>query len=185
MLFKIIIMKNYSELNYDKSCFIFYHFFHQKECYKFPVVYDDGTVSQLKSSSEERTPCGILCKGYIVSIWQSPEKMTPQEATNYCKSKSIAWRPSCIPPRKVMRKLLKNVTMVNQIIQDLGGDLIEDKWYMVTNDTFTSSPAGYPLDDIMLGINLHHLDDYANRGGKICWQVTPNTKISFYPAAKI
>ena len=178
-------MKNYSELNYDESCVPFYYLFHRKKSYKFPVIYSDGTVSRLKSSLEGRSPLGILCKGYIVSIRQSPKEMTPQEAKEFCKTQSIAWRPSCIPPRKVMRTLLKNVTKVNEIIRDLGGDLLDTKWYMVTNDTFTSSPAGYPLDDIMLGISLHHLDDFAGKGGKICWQVGNYTKVAFYQAARI
>ena len=178
-------MKSYSELNYDESCLPFYYLFHRKKCYKFPVVYCDGTVSRLKSSLEGRAPLGILCKGYIVSAWQSPKEMTPQEAKEFCKTKSIAWRSTCVPPRKVMRALLKNVTEVNEIIRDLGGDLLDTKWYMVANDTFTSSPAGYPLDDIMLGISLQHLDDYAGKGGKICWEIGNDTKVVFYPAARI
>ena len=178
-------MKNYVALHYDESCLLFYSYFHQEKCYKFPVVYSDGLISRLCSSSEGRKPCGILCKGYIVSIWKSPQKMTPQEAKEYCKSTAIIGRTTSIPPRKVMRKLLRNITKVNKCIRELGGDLLEAEWYMASNDTFTSSPAGYPLDDIMLGISLEHLDDHANRGGKICWEVKDYTKISFYPAAKV
>ncbi len=173
-------MEDYSEIKYDKSCSFLYWFFHQEQCYRFPVIYDDGSVSRLKSSLEGKRPCGILCKGYIVSIWRAPEKMTKQEAKEYCAAESIAWRPSCVPPRKVMRFLLKNVAAVNEIIRDLGGDLIDSRWYMVANDKF-----GYPLDDIMLGISLQHLDDYAGRGGIICWEIKGDTKASFYPAARM
>lgn len=179
-------MKNYySILRFDESCNFCYWLFHQKECYRFPVVYKDGLVSRLKSSLHDRHPWGILCKDHIVSILEAPKEMTPQEAKDYCDHIAIAGRCTCIPTRKVMRTLLKNIVTVNKIIRDLNGDELESKWYMASNDTFTSSPGFHPDDNLMLGISLEHLDDYAGKGGKICWTIGPDTKVAFYPAVKI
>ena len=178
-------MKNYSVLSYDQSCSLGYWLFHQKECFRFPVVYKDGLVSRLKASLKGREPWGILCKGHIVSVRNAPKKMTPQEAKEYCDHQAIAGRCTYVPPMRVMRALLKNVATVNEIIRELGGDELESKWYMATNDRFTSNFGGAPRDDIMLGISLLHLDDCDEKGRKICWEVGPDTKIAFYPAVEV
>lgn len=172
-------MKNYL-LNYDESCNYGYWFSHKKECFRIPVIYKDGLVSRFRNSLKGREPLGILCEGYIVAIKQAPQKMTPKEAKEYCNHKVIAGRDVCVPPREVMRTLLRNVATINEILHALGGDELSAEWYMATNDEFD-----YPNDDIMLGISMKHLDDYAGKGGKICWEVGSDTKIAFYPAVKI
>ena len=177
-------MENYL-LDYDGSCHFGYWFCNQKECFKLPVVYKDGLVSRIRSVLKGRIPLGILCEGYIIAIKQVPRKMTPEEAKEYCDGRFIAGRPVCVPPRKVMRALLKNVATVNEILRDIGGDVLSAGWYMATDDEFTSSPGGFPCDDIMLGISLGHLDDYDCKEGKICWEVVSDTKIAFYPAVEV
>ena len=178
-------MRNYCVPCYDKSCNFCYWFFHQEECYKFPVFYKDGLVSRLKSSSEGREAWGILCRGYIVSIKRAPCDMTPDEAKEYCDNRIVAGRCVCIPSRVAMKTLLRNWKVVNEIIRELGGNELEAKWYMAANDKFTSCSSGATCDDIMLGISLAHLDDCANNGAKICWEVPSDMKIAFYPAVRI
>ena len=178
-------MKNYSVPVYDKSCNYCYWIFHKKECYEFPVFYKDGLVSRLKSSSVGREPWGVLLGSYIVSIKCAPHDMTPAEAKEYCDNRIVAGRCVCIPSRAVMKRLLRNWKVVNEIIRELGGNELEVKWYMAANDTFTSCSSGATCDDIMLGISLAHLDDCANNGTKICWEVPSDMKIAFYPAVRI
>lgn len=175
-------MKDYL-LNYDESCNYGYWFSHKKECFRIPVIYKDGLVSRFRNSLKGREPLGILCEGYIVAIKQAPQKMTPKEAKEYCNHKVIAGRDVCVPPREVMRTLLRNVATINEILHALGGDELSAEWYMATNDEFISTSGRY--DDIMLGISLLHLDDCDEKGRKICWEVGSDTKIAFYPAVEV
>lgn len=97
-------MNNFSLLRFDKSCGIFGCFY--RDCYDYPIAYEDGLVSRLKSVAAGRKVWGFVLKGYVISVYPVFDK-TPAEAADYCRDKTFAGRPYCLVPLSEEKGLLK------------------------------------------------------------------------------
>lgn len=168
-------MENKVLLRFDKSCKPFRYLLRDK--YAYPIVYEDGLVSRLRSSAKGRKAWGYLINGYIVAI-SRPERMTYSEAREYCNKMTFAGMPCVIPPRGILKKIIVNLPIVNNLISELGGMLFEGEWYMAENDRFCVDITGkldaracvlHPSEPISVGASF----------------IEEDVKAAFYPAVKI
>ena len=53
-------------------------------CFDFRVAYSDGLVSRLVEDRKNRTPVGIVVKGWLVLGKEAPRLMTWEEGLKYC-----------------------------------------------------------------------------------------------------
>ena len=171
-------MKNYALLQFVGSESFWRRIFHKEEYYCYPIVYEDGFTSYHKNVAQEHgSPRGYICKGYILSLYPT-EEMLPSEARKYCEERVFAGRPICIPPRAVMKKVLKNIFIINNMIKELGGNPFSNDWYMAQNDKWGDA-GGHPNTDIILAVHPQISDK------DTCICVGKNTKVAFCPSVKI
>ncbi len=156
--------------NYFKTLF--------KERYPYPIAYTDGTISRLKSIKEGRTAVGFIVKGYIITF--HPVEVEAKEA--YCYNKVVK-NTGCfskLPPLSVMKKVMRNVKKVNEIIKDFNGTPFESKWYGAENDRYL-----YPMNHTYGGniikkvIGIH---PFISRSNQVTFL---EDKVVFYPAIRV
>ena len=167
-------MKNFSLLRFDKSCGIFGCFY--RDCYDYPIAYEDGLVSRFKSVATGRKVWGFVLKGYVISVYPVFDK-TPAEAADYCRDKTFAGRSYCLVPLSVMNKVVRDIAGFNMLIEHLGGEPLESIWYMARNDKWLTAKG--QLDAQTSGVNPAFFD----RG--TAFFIGKDVKAAFYPAVKI
>lgn len=140
--------------------------------FPYPIVYEDGLISNLKSDKENRKVWGFIYKKHIISIYA--EKMSPKEAREFCKKNIFAGKNYCIVPRAIMKKILQNTSLINSLIKELGGTLIKSQWYMAANDRWLDKD--FILDKKICGV--HPLIKPVRN----CCFIDEETDAYFYPA---
>ena len=58
-------------------------------CFDFRVAYSDGLVSRLVEDRKNRTPVGIVVKGWLVLGKEAPRLMTWDEGLKYCANVKV------------------------------------------------------------------------------------------------
>lgn len=171
---KLLRMKNFSLLRFDKSCGIFGCFY--RDCYDYPIAYEDGLVSRFKSVAAGRKVWGFVLKGYVISVYPILDK-TPAEAADYCQDKTFAGRSYCLVPLSVMNKVVRDIAGFNILIEHLGGKPLESRWYMAQNDKWLTPE--WRLDERVYGVNPAFFDE-----GTASF-IDKDMTAAFYPAVKI
>ncbi len=152
--------------NYFKSLF--------KERYPYPIAYMDGTISRLKSHKEGRVARGFVIGDYMVTM--KPIEMDSKEALVYKEFNFEVGLYCCLPPLAVMKKIMKNVDKVNNILKEFDGEPIKSIWYGSANDRYISNLTWEWIEEV-IGVHPFILttSDYIPIKGNIV----------FYPTAKI
>lgn len=172
-------MKNYVLLTKDESCFGFSRFFKRNlgAMYEYPVAYEDGLTSRLKSATNGRKAWGIVFKNYIISIHPAEKEMTISQIEDYCWKHSFAGLPYCVANGRVMKKLMRKLPTINSIIKELGGTPFEAKWHIAKNnecgDLTGFSPKYY-------GVHPRVTSYY-----RCYWEIPEDMKTTFYPAIQL
>lgn len=167
-------MENNVLLHFDESYWIFKRFF--RECYEFPVVYEDGLISRYKKNAGKKKAWGFIVGSCIVAIHPAVEEMTPAKANDYCKTLRFAGRLGCLPPESVLNKVKRNVFAVNEMLTQLGGTPFEAKWYMAENDCWCN--ANLMLSQRTSGVHMQI-------NGNAAFFISEYDTAPFYPAVKI
>ena len=171
-------MENSVLLYWDDSCGFFSFFRRDDEYrYRYPVVYEDGLVSYLKSASQGRKAWGFVYKGYAVSIVPAPYEMFPEEAKEFCQKNSFAGRNYCLLPWSVMTKMMRKVLVVNDLIRKLGGVPVETKWYMAENDHWLNEKYCFIPELCGVKPKMNYVREIVFVG--------KDAKADFYPAIKL
>ena len=148
-----------------------------RKCYEFPVVYEDGLISRYKEDAGKKKAWGFIVDGYIVAIHPAAEEMTPAKANDYCKTRRFAGRLGCLPSESVLKKIKRNVFVVNEMLAQLGGTAFQSKWYMAENDRWYN--ADFTLSWSTSAVNMGMYAENA------AFFVDEETAAPFYPAVKI
>lgn len=180
---KLLIMKNSVLLKEDRSCTGFWYLVcnSRSEMYPYPIAYEDGLISRLKSAADGRTAWGIVFKGYIISLRPAEKEMTVSEIENYCKANTFAGRPYCVVKGNVMIKFMRNIITINRIIKELGGVPYKSEWHIAKNNEYVGlngvhKPTYY---------GVHPQISYTSENGfRGIWVIPTDMEITFYPAIK-
>ena len=143
-----------------------------KDKYPYPIAYTDGTISRLKSHKEGRNAIGFLVKDYIVTL--HPVEADAKEAWDYNKVVKNTGCFSTLPPLYVMKKVMRNVNKINEIIKEFNGTPFEAKWYGAKNDRY-SYHEGCLARDV---IGVHPFTSTSNAYNYLSGNVV------FYPAIR-
>ena len=169
-------MKNYSLLHFDESRSIWRRIF--RNCYRYPIVYEDGLISYLKTSSAGRKAWGYVVGGYAISFFEAPDFMQPEKAKAYCQSVVVFGRSCCVPPLSVFREVLRRRLAINELIFAFKGNPIQAScWYMVENDKWRDADGN--LKQSMCGAHLNFPDNHC------AILVSRHCVLPFYPAIKL
>lgn len=178
-------MKNSVLLTKDLSCSDIWYFIHynSSKMYRYPIAYEDGLISRLKSASNGRKAWGIVFKDYIISIHPAEKEMTPPQIEDYCKEHTFAGLPYCVVNGNVMKKVMRRLPSFNHIIKELGGVPFEAKWYVVKNNEYVAPNGVY--SPTYYALHPHTSFASENRPHKCIWTIQTYQETTFYPAIKL
>ncbi|MBO5039088.1 MAG: hypothetical protein J6C85_06530 [Alphaproteobacteria bacterium] len=106
--------------------------------FDYPVVYDDGLVSQRVTDFEGRKPLGILFRDFVFSLQGFEKQVKTEEAKDYCRSITFAGIGCEVPSWELLDAIKSEWKKVNSLLSLLGGKPFQNAWYLV---------LGYSQDD--------------------------------------
>lgn len=101
----------------------------RRKSFCFPVAYTDGTISRNKDFKSQKKPWGIVFKGCIIPLLDSPTKLTIEEAQSYCESLRFIGFECSLPEREWLIQLNKQVHRFNRLCKALGGHQLHSDYY--------------------------------------------------------
>lgn len=134
------------------------------EQYKYRVLYADGTVSREKCEQIGRIPLGVIFENHLITLKDSPQKMTWQEAQAYCQSIKIMNRSCEAGTRSFWEEYMhiRDNMAVSEILVSLGGEAIkpEEKSWASSEASFDGELAWvwyYACYGLELNVKDKHL----------------------------
>lgn len=117
--------------------------------FDYPVVYDDGLVSQRKADLEGRKPLGILFNNFMILLHGYEKKVRPEAARDYCNSITLAGIGCDVPSWVLLDAIKREWYEINSLLTQLGGRPFKNAWYLA---------LGYNCDDKYSCIHFLYLD---------------------------
>lgn len=110
-----------------------------RDNYEYPVVYDDGKVSTLKSDKIGRTPLGVVFENHLISMNAYVTPMLWKDAIKYCKSIKLLGEEGELGTVEFWKKITDTKAKVlSEIFSSLGGEILTEGMY------WTSIVTSYP-----------------------------------------
>lgn len=110
-----------------------------RDNYEYPVVYDDGTVSTLKSDKFGRKPLGVIFENHLISMNASAAPMLWKDAIKYCKSIKLLGEDGELGTVEFWQKITyTKAKVLDEIFSSLGGEILTEDIY------WTSIETSYP-----------------------------------------
>ncbi len=110
-----------------------YYWLRRKKAeYAFPVVYEDKTVSRFRCDGVGRKPLGVLYGKMLITLYDSPQKMTWGRAMTYCENIQLLERNATAGEWPFWNAFRSDEQRgaINNLLERLGGNpLREDRWY--------------------------------------------------------
>lgn len=115
-----------------------YHWLRWKKAeYAFPVVYEDKTVSRFRCDGVGRKPLGVLYGKMLITLYDSPQKMTWGRAMTYCENIQLLERNATAGEWPFWNAFRSDEqrNVINDLLERLGGNpLREDRWYWAATE---------------------------------------------------
>lgn len=116
--------------------------------FDYPVVYDDGLVSQRKADLEGRKPLGILFNNFIILLQGYEKKIKPEAAQDYCNGITLASIGCEVPSWRLLDAMKRECYEINSLLVQLGGRPLKNAWYLALgysqNDKYSCIHFLYP-----------------------------------------
>ena len=122
------VVLSYNGIFNDLIAIFFAHSFPYK------VVYTDGFISEDKRHLQDRTPFGIIIKGFILRIDAPDEEMTTTEALPLLLNEEFAGYKAFLPTYDLLCYLQRHLSSINRELKELGGTELVGGWYGSCNE---------------------------------------------------
>lgn len=107
-------------VRFRQKCFLRLFRERSQLCFDFRVAYSDGLVSRLVEDRKNRTPVGIVVKGWLVLGKEAPRLMTWEEGLKYCADIKVNGKGCQLCPEKLRRDVVEYDGEINSLLCDLG-----------------------------------------------------------------
>lgn len=116
--------------------------------YAYPVMYDDGTISTLKKDKMGRKALGVVFENHLITLTDSPYKMTWTEAMNYCRSIKVLGEKCEDGSAEFWRKCFDKEAnkKISAILSYLGGEVLGFFWSWTTTEWGSRCAKDYNAD---------------------------------------
>lgn len=109
-----------------------------RDNYEYPVVYDDGTVSTLKSDKFGRMPLGVIVENHLISMNAYFTRLVWSDAKDACKNVKLLGEECELGTVEFWQKILKpTATVLSELFSSLGGEILTEDIY------WTSMASGW------------------------------------------
>lgn len=110
-----------------------------QECCKprfdFRVAYSDGLVSRLVEDRKDRTPVGIVVRGWLILGKEAPETMTWEDGIRYCANIKVSGKGCQLCPKDLRYFLVKYDGEINCLLCDLGFEPFDNNEFYFCQET--------------------------------------------------
>lgn len=104
-------------------------------CFDFRVAYSDGLVSRLVEDRKNRTPVGIVVKGWLVLGKEAPKLMTWDEGLKYCANVKVNGKGCQLCPEDLCYCLVEWDGEINSLLCDLGFEPFDNNEFYFCQET--------------------------------------------------
>ncbi len=107
-------------------------------CFDFRVAYRDGLVSRLVEDRKNRTPVGIVVKGWLVLGKEAPRLMTWEEGLKYCANVKVNGKGCQLCPEDLRYEMVEWDGKINSLLCDLGFEPFDDNEFYFCQETVSN-----------------------------------------------
>ena len=107
-------------------------------CFDFRVAYSDGLVSRLVEDRKNRTPVGIVVKGWLVLGKEAPRLMTWDEGLKYCANVKVNGKGCQLCPEDLRYEMVEWDGKINSLLCDLGFEPFDDNEFYFCQETVSN-----------------------------------------------
>ena len=107
-------------------------------CFDFRVAYSDGLVSRLVEDRKNRTPVGIVVKGWLVLGKEAPRLMTWDEGLKYCANVKVNGKGCQLCPEDLRDDVVEYDGKINSLLCDLGLEPFDDSEFYFCQETVSN-----------------------------------------------
>ena len=107
-------------------------------CFDFRVAYSDGLVSRLIEDRKNRTPVGIVVKGWLVLGKEAPRLMTWEEGLKYCADIKVNGKGCQLCPEDLRDDVVEYDGKINSLLCDLGLEPFDDSEFYFCQETVSN-----------------------------------------------
>lgn len=104
-------------------------------CFDFRVAYSDGLVSHLVKDRKNRTPVGIVVKGWLILGKEAPRPMTWEDGLKYCANVKVNGKGCQLCPEDLRYDLVAYDGEINSLLCDLGFEPFDNNEFYFCQET--------------------------------------------------
>lgn len=123
------------DIRFRQRCFLIQFRERSQLCFGFKVAYSDGLVSRLVKDRKNRTPVGIVVKGWLILGKEAPEVMTWYDGTRYCANIKVSGKGCQLCPEDLRYFLVKYDGEINSLLCDLGFEPFDNNEFYFCQET--------------------------------------------------
>lgn len=107
-------------------------------CFDFKVAYSDGLVSHLVKDRKNRTPVGIVVKGWLILGKEAPRPMTWEDGLKYCANVKVNGKGCQLCPEDLRYDLVEWDGKINSLLCDLGFEPFDNNEFYFCQETMSN-----------------------------------------------